>query len=182
MTDRIRPVLFNWDGEHMVPVQRFVPLCNRQYIMGEEYALEPAIERSMKSHRHLFAVIKSAWESLPEKISDRFPDPEFLRKWCLVTVGWADHRQIVCDSKVEARRMALTARMLDQYAVIKSSGNVVDIWRAKSISEAAAKRDEFQQVKTAVLDLLASMINVPASKLSKEAEQRSGQKAERRGA
>lgn len=177
MSDRIRPVVFEWSGEHMVPAKRFMPLCNRQYVVGEEYVLEPASVRSLASHRHFFAVLNEGFKNLPDKSVKMFPTIEHYRKWCLVQVGYASENVTVLDTPKDARLFAAAARMLDEYVVIKVSGNVVTLWRAKSMSGQSMNRREFQEAKEQVLYLVADMINVKPTELSKEAERASGQPA-----
>lgn len=180
MTDRLRPVVFQWDGDNMVPLPRFKQLCDRQYVVGEEYPLTLLERRSMASHNHFFAAVAEAWKNLPEDVAKRFPTADHLRKWALVQVGFAKERTIVCDSERHARECAATVRVLDEFAVIRVEKNIVHVWIAASQSTAAMPtREDFMASKSAVLDLLASMINVPRAQLSKEAERISGRREQR---
>lgn len=177
MADRIRPVVYTWDGENMVPLQRFKPMCNKQYVVGEEYVLTLLEHRSLASHNHFFAAVSEAWKNLPEKVAERFPSAEHLRKWALVQVGFAKHSSLVCDNRQHALDAAATVRNLDEFAVIKVEGNVVHVWVAASQAmHNMPQKQDFETSKSAVLDLLASMIKVPRSQLSQEAERISGRK------
>lgn len=179
--NRIRPVLFVWDGEVMKPAPRFVAMCNRQYTVGEEYPLTLVEHRSMASHNHFFAACAEAWNNLPEDIAKRFPSETHLRRWALVQVGYATHRQTILANAKEARKHAQETREDDEYAVITINGNIVDVWRAKSQAlNSMPQKEEFESSKRAVLDLLAEMIQVPRGELSKQAEQRSGRPERKR--
>lgn len=174
--NRIRPVMFTWSDEGtMVPLARFKGMCDRQYIVGEEYALAPYESISTRDRGHFHAAVASAWKNLPEDIAPRFPSSEHLRKWALVQVGCCTENHIICDSPEEAKTTAALVRTFDEYAIITVSKKIVNIWRAKSTANAnGMQAKEYNEAKWQVIDLLAGMINVPRAKLSKEAERISG--------
>lgn len=169
MTEKIRPVPFNWNGEAMIPHPRFRKLCDQQFVVGLDYVLVTDEQASTASRRHYFAALHDVWLNLPEEEAARFPNSEFLRKWCLVKAGYADERTDICDSAADARRLALTARALDGFAIISCSGNVVKIWTAKSQSPRAMDKAQFQESKQKVLDIAASMIGTTRGALQKNA-------------
>ena len=100
---------------------------------------------------------------------NRFPTMEHLRKAALCHTGWADERTIVGDSEPEAKRLAITIRAYERYAVIAHKGNVVQIWTARSQSPRAMSKDEFQKSKQDVLDYVSGLIHVKRSELEKQA-------------
>lgn len=178
---KIRAVLFRWqtveiykpDGEvrrvkAMIPHQRFAALCDRQFADCEDYALAPTEDVSNKSRAHLFASISTAWKNLPEE-DRRFPTPDHYRKWALVQVGHCTESDFVLETEKDAKAMAIGLRKADEYAIIIRRGNVVKFCTAKSIASNAIKHDEFQKVKTAVLDLVSSMARTDSKTLENEA-------------
>ena len=97
------PILYRWDGEAMTPAtQRFAREADKQFVVGEEYPLIVHEHRSAASHKHYFAAISDAWESLPESMAGEFPTSEHLRKRALIMAGYRDERSIVAASKAEA--------------------------------------------------------------------------------
>jgi hypothetical protein len=167
----ISPVVFTWDGDNMVPLARFVPLCNRQYIVGERYQLAPYAERSRESHRHYFAVIKEAFNQLPDNLAMRFPDDEHLREWALCqTKEYKNVVEIACASAEEARRIAaLKKRIADKYIEIGINKNVIVEITAKSQSYKAMGRAAFEDSKQQVIVILADLLKVTPEQLASNA-------------
>lgn len=154
-----RPAMFVWtDADTMVPVERFVPMCRRQFVVGQEYALEPVAERSMKSHNHYFATLSEMYDNLPEPVAKRFPTFDHFRGWCLVQTGFAHEKVYACDSNKLARQLAAGIRSFAEYAVISISDNVVHVFEPMSQSIAAmGGGDRWRESKEAVLNLAESM-------------------------
>lgn len=169
MSTRIRPVVYVWTGEHMMPLPRFTRQCNEQFVVGEEYPLTILEARSRATHNHYFATLQEIWRNLPEKIAPRFPSYEHLRKWCLVQCGYSTERNFVCDTPDHAMRLAAFVRSVDTYAVIKVSDEVVQIFDAKSQSAAAMGKDDFRDSKNAVLELASSLTGTKSVEFKKEA-------------
>ena len=182
MGDRLRAVVFRWrevdvvlDGgqivsmKAMVPEPRFKTLCERQFAGDETYALGPVEGVSSGSRGHFFASVKDAWSSLPEE-DMRFPGPEHLRKRALVQAGWAAHAQYVMDTPKDATNMARGLRRADEYAVIKVSANVVDVWTAKSIAAGQISGDEFKEIKTKALDWIAALTGATRTELERHSK------------
>lgn len=169
MTD-CAPIAFNWDGEAMVPAnRRFTLQCDKQYVVGETYVLVPHQSRSIESHRHYFAAIHDAWQSLPEDIADELPTPEHLRAWALVKAGFADKSVIRCASNDDAVHLAALAKSGDKIRIVEVIGRVVTIWTPHSQSMRAMGKARFQESKHKVLDVLAGLIDVKSETLSSEA-------------
>lgn len=162
-------IVYSWDGDGMVPLQRFAKIADKQFVVGEQYRMEAVEERSLISHRHYFASLHEDWLNLPEDISDDFPTQEHLRKWALIKCGYANKRSVVCDSKSEALRVAGFVEPMDCYAVVTVEGSVVTVYSAQSQSVKSMGKDNFQKSKTDVLDFVSAMIGVKPSELSTRA-------------
>jgi hypothetical protein len=156
----LKPVLYSWSGEAMVPLTRFDDLCNRQFVVGENYLLDVVTPPSTASRNHYFAQLSDSWKNLPDRIAKRFPSPSHLRSWALVKAGYADEKQIVYANNTEAVKGAALIRTLDEYAVIRVIDEIVIVWRAKSQSARAMGKEEFNKSKQAVLDIVSGLINV----------------------
>jgi hypothetical protein len=175
---RQQPVVFMWDGDHMVPQARYKRVCDRQFVVGEEYVLERVESRSMASHNQFFAAVNDAFDNLPEKLAASFPSAEHLRKWALIQTRHFEQREIEYDTQHDAETSARYARTEDIYARIKvermPSGSGHGRWllvirKARSQSLGAMKKAEFEQSKRDVLDLLETMTEVPKGSLMKNA-------------
>jgi hypothetical protein len=165
------PVQFEWTGDFMVPLLRFHRRCNEQYVVGQVYRLVEEEERSHASHAHYFSCLNEAWRNLPEDIADRFPTAESLRRWSLIKCGFADVRSMVYETANDAKRAATLLGLYNEHAVIVAKGCVVSVYVAKSQSTRAMDKTTFQASKTAVLDLVASMIGVTSAELAKQVPQ-----------
>lgn len=171
-------VAFIWDGSVMVPLDRFRALARRQFRAGQEYSLIPHKGRSEKSHAHYFACIKTGWDNLPESVAysqktgeQKFPSPEYLRKWCLIKEGYADQTDHVCEDDEAAVRLITMVRKLDPYAVMSRSGNVLTIWNAQSQDHASMGHEAFQKSKDAVLGRIAAMCGITIAELTRNAKE-----------
>jgi hypothetical protein len=165
------PILFKWTGDFMVPLLRFQRRCNEQFVVDQVYRLVEEEERSHASHAHFFSVLFEGWRNLPEDIADRFPTVESLRHWALIKCGFSDVRSMVYETANDAKRAATFLGLYNEHAVIIAKGCVVSVYVAKSQSTRAMDKATFQASKTAVLDLVASMIGVSSAELAKQAPQ-----------
>jgi len=165
----IAPVVFTWDGDAMVPLDRFRGLCDRQFVVGETYQLVVNESRSAVSHKHYFASVNEAWENLGEDLTVQFPTSEHLRKHALIKAGYCDKRSVVCASKAEALRVAAFIRPMDEYAIVAVSEATITVYTAKSQSMRAMGKQVFQESKQAVLDIVSGMIGVSPAALSANA-------------
>ncbi|KKK96937.1 hypothetical protein LCGC14_2657750 [marine sediment metagenome] len=168
MTD-IPPMEFDWDGEHLTPLQP--RRADRHYVVGESYWLAPYEARSARSHNHFFACLNEAWANLPEDMADQFPSPEHLRKKMLIKTGFRDERSVVCASKAEALRVAAFIDPLDGYAVVVVKESTVLHFTAKSQSQRAMGAKVFQESKEAVLGAVSKLIGVSTEALRANARQ-----------
>ena len=168
---KTRPVMFQWNGEAMVPQPRFMPLCNKQFVVHEEYPLLPVEPRSMKSHNHFFASLHEAWMNLSEKDTELFPTEEHLRAWALIEAGFYVEKIIDCDTPSLAKRIAVNFRSVLPMSRIKLSGQNVIVKEAKSQSIATMSSEEFKASKEAVLDIVTAMAGTTRRELAEAATQ-----------
>lgn len=159
------PVLFEWDGDNMVPLARFKALCDKQYVVHEVYKLDIVEDRSLVTHNHYFACLVSAWKNLPEDIAPRYPTMDRLRRRALIRAGFADERTVVLDTPADAVKVSGVIQTYDEDAVVMVKGRTVHIFTAKSQSMKAMGKDEFQRSKVAVLDEVSKLIGVDATTL-----------------
>lgn len=172
MTDT--PVLCCWTGEAMEPAGPYwTKVADRQWTVGERYAIEVREERSSAAHRAYFAAVRECWMNLPDDLAQRFVSETHLRKAALIATGFRDEVTHVASSKAEAQRFAAFVRKLvpaDDYAVVSVSGSTVVVLTAKSQSMRAMGKAEFMRSKDAVLDYLAAMIGVTPATLAQQGE------------
>jgi hypothetical protein len=164
------PLLFIWQGDGFSPIKRHAKECDQRYVIGQAYALDEIHERSAKSHRHYFASIHEGWMNLPERLAEDFPTQEHLRKHALIRSGFYDNRSIVAASKAEALRLAAFIRPMDEYAIVTVRAAVVDVYTAKSQSNKAMGKDDFQKSKRAVLDYIDGLLGVEQGETEKQTQ------------
>ncbi len=163
------PVLFEWDGESMVPVSRMAKMADREYVIGYKYYLEaitPEDQRSRKSHAHYFATVTEYWRTLPENLSNEpwANTPEFLRHYALVKTGWVSTATYTCGSRAEAVRWAgiLPKPVNDKgepvYHIRSVVGSILHQFTPRSQSFKGMNVKEFQESKDDVLGFLAETV------------------------
>jgi hypothetical protein len=159
MTDTAPPLAFQWTEDGVMK-----PLNPRRadafYAVGERYLLEPVHQRSDATHRHEFAWLREAWMSLPEDLADQYPTTEHLRKRALIDAGYYDESITDAGSNAAAIRVASAFRAIDDFSLVIVRGPLVVRRTAKSQSRRAMKAKEFQESKTAIMEVIASMIGV----------------------
>ena len=196
---KIYPVNFFWrkvdivdrDGaiktvKVMMPSPRYAAAA-KQFVDDEEYTLDQVEERSMVSHSHFFAALKSGYDNLPERVFFRtrtdgtfvldatgnripkWPTPEHYRKWLLIECGLYDEKEFQEASPKHAKLLATWIRTEDVYARIFVRGSAVVIQRAKSQARLAMKKKEFQASKEAVLALNDALTGVAPGTHMREA-------------
>lgn len=153
-------LIFEWNGEAMVPMQRFHNIANAEYVVGQLYKMDVMEERSLASHNHYFASLTDLWLTLPERLAVSFPSVEHLRKHALCLTGYRDERTFVAASKAEALRLAAFIRPVDEYAIVSVNEATVVVWTAQSQSRRAMGKDRFQQSKDDVTAYVEEMIGV----------------------
>lgn len=162
-------VVFRRTGNAMVPEPRYQRVFEKLYADGETYPLQVVEERNMQSHNAYFATVHDAWVNLNEESAKHFPSAESLRKWALVQAGYYTERTFVCDTTAKAKSLAVFIRDFDTYGIIKVSGNIVQVFDAKSQSVSDMGADEFKASKDAVLEIISVMANTTSTELRKHA-------------
>lgn len=166
---RPKPIKVMWTGEVFVPQNSQLRYCRESFGDGEIIMLERHEERDMNSHSHYFASVIEAWKNLPEALEAEYPSAEHLRKKTLIKAGYADQKEIVCDTVHDAAVVAAFIAPLNEYGVVTVSGNVIRIFTAKSQKVAAMGKKEFQASKWAVLDAISALIQTSARQLQDNA-------------
>lgn len=166
MGDMIHPLMFDWDGEAMIP--RHPRRADQLFVVGQSYSLIEHEERSTATHNHEFAWLKEAWMNLPENLADLYPTQEHLRKRALIEAGYYDETIIDAGSNAAALRVASAIRAREEFSLVIVRGPAVVIRTAKSQSRRAMNKQEFQASKTAIMEVVAAMIGTTPTALSQE--------------
>jgi hypothetical protein len=160
-----------WDGEHWTPLPYFKPQATRQLKPGHIYRIELVEIRSKQSHDHLFACLGVAFDNLPEAHANRWQTPDQLRKWCLCQTAFRDTQEFHAPSHAEAIRLATHFAQLREFSVCEIRNNMVLRHTPHSQDYAHMADREFQASKSAVLNVLANILGVPAEDLQREGGQ-----------
>jgi len=147
-----RPVIVQWNGEALVPADRHRALAERQFVEGQFYTMAVEEPRSTATHNHQFAEIHDAWLNLPEHWAIHFPTADALRKYCLIKAGYCD---VAVYPHGKPRKMAL-----DSYSIVDIGEHATTVYRAQSQSRKAMGAKRFQDSKTAVLEIISTMVGV----------------------
>lgn len=165
------PMVYQWRAGAMHPARGFEAMANEAFSDGDFYRLAVEETRSEVSHRHEFAWLREAWQSLPDALRREYPSSEHLRKRALIETGHCTMHDYVCGTKAEAARWAANLRReLDEYALVVVSESVVRVFRAKSQAAKAMGKADFQKSKTDVLDWVAGLLQVAPETLEKQQE------------
>lgn len=128
--------------------------------------------RSVEQHRRYFALIKAAFHHWPEGHERQFASDEELRKWAQMKAG---HREIGASipltgmQKERAMLLAEAAiRAAGSYAVPVIHGDVLVVFRPKSIAFDKLGHKAACQLFDEVAAVIEAEIGVPAEKLLKE--------------
>ena len=113
--------------------------------------------------------LKEAWQQLPENLADLYPTPDHLRKRALINAGFYNEEAIDCGTNAAALRVASYIRKSDDFALVIVRGHAVLIRTAKSQSYRSMDRKTFQASKSAILEIVATMIDVPPETLKAQA-------------
>lgn len=140
---------------------------------GETVFVEIERGRSPSSHKHQFAWVREAWESLPDGLQQMpwAETPETMRKHALIACGFHQTYTLDCGKEATARRVkaALIAAEAGRhgYAVGRVVGPVVQIWTPQSQSLRAMGGKVFQESKTAILGWIADKLGVSPEELAR---------------
>lgn len=166
MTESPFPIRWQWDGEHMVPATRYwAREADKRYVVGESYTMDEIFVRSPETHRHYFACIRRAWESLPDELAAQYPSPEHLRKFALIHSGFCTKVQHVCKSEAEAHRLAAAIKPYDTYQLVMVDGPIVTVWHALSQDHRSMDKARFAASKEAVLRWIGDLIGADPTEL-----------------
>lgn len=161
-----------WADGKFTPTGNYAPSRLGELLAeGELVNLEMARDRSMKSHRHQFAELRSAFDSLPERLLDMpyAQSTETLRKHALIVTGFADVETIDAGSKAAAERVAAYAGKLATkahgYAIVTVKGPIVRCFTPHSQSVRAMDAQTFQRSKTRMIDWLAALLETTPERL-----------------
>lgn len=167
MAGVIPPLAFTYDGEALIP--RVPRLADKHLVVGETYMMVPWEDRSDATHKHEFAWLREAWMNLPEDVAVNYPSPEHLRKRSLIDAGYYVEKIVDAGSKAAALRVAAMIRSLDDFALVFVRDQFVIHRTAKSQSRRAMKKKEFQESKTAIMEIISNMIGVTPDTLQANA-------------
>lgn len=171
MTDD-RLIRARWVNGAFHPVGNFqTAWCHDHLEHGEAVDLDVRRQRSGASHRHQFAWVADAWESLPEQYAMEpwAQSPEHLRKYALIRCRFCDTQTFPCASNAEAQRWAANLRPLDAYSLVTVQGNAVYRFTAQSQSMKAMGKEQFEASKRAILEFIADLIGVAPEQLARAA-------------
>ena len=152
------------------PLDAYRNLAASEYGDGELVTLAPIEDRSPQSHRFYFAVINKAHANLPEGLAERFPTPDALRYYALIRAGYRREHTKVFSSPADATMAAALIKPNNYDTIVNVAGAVVTIWSAESQSPREMPKERFEASKTAVFDVLASMIGTDPVSLLENAE------------
>jgi hypothetical protein len=166
------PIQFQWDGEAMRPASRYWSSeADKQYVVGQRYRMVEEAERSEVSHKHEFAWLREAWNSLPDALLDQYPSSEHLRKHGLIAKGHCTMTQHPCVSVAEAERTEATIKKhVDKYAIVTRRGAVVTVYEAVSQSKRTMGAAMFQRSKSDLMEFVGDLLGVDAATLSQVGE------------
>lgn len=167
MADMIHPMVFDWNGEAMIP--RHPRRADQVFVVGQHYSLLEHEDRSSATHNHEFAWLKDAWLNLPEALADLYPTAEHLRKRALIEAGFYDEMIVDAGSNAAALRVASAFRSREEFSLVIVRGPAVIIRTAKSQSRRSMNKQTFQDSKTAIMEVIAAMLNVEPETLAQNA-------------
>jgi len=152
------PLIFMGDGEFRASSPYHVKRCAELYGQGEVVEVEEINDRSKASHKHYFAQLTDYWQTLPESLAQDFLSMDHLRKFCLIKAGYCTQHILRFRSKEEALEAESFISELDPYVLCEVIGTQLTVWRAKSQSMQAMKKDEFEKSKADTLDIAHKLV------------------------
>jgi hypothetical protein len=163
------PIPCRWTGDAFEPLPRYRAECDAAFVVGEIYRMTEHKDRSHASHSHEFAWLAEAWRNLPEDLAGLYPTAEHLRKRALIEAGYFHETVIDAGTRAAALRVASAIQAIDDFALVVTRGPLVVRRVAKSQSRRAMDKKEFQESKTALMEVVAGMVGVSADTLKSEA-------------
>lgn len=168
----------HWDGECLVPDRPSDKAqVEERFGQGEVFPVDLDPKRSTRTHNHYFAIIKNAWDNLPERLANEpfARSTETLRKHALISRNYCDIDTIAIGEEIQAARVAgemrKISRRAENYQVISTQGTVIHVFTAKTQRVNVMGRTEFNKSKTAVIEWLADLIGTTPEKLASTAKE-----------
>lgn len=154
-----QPLPFIWTGDSFQPANRsWARKCDERFVVGQSYTLDELHARSTATHAHYFARLHEIWQSLPEHLSEQYPNDEVLRKHALIRTGYCTMKQHVCASKAEAERLEAVIKPYDPYQIVIRRECVVTVYHATSQDYRSMDKRTFAESKEKVLDWCMRLI------------------------
>ncbi len=100
-------------------------------------------EHSDPARRRFFAIIRDAFDNMPDHWRDLLPSSEHLRKWVLCKIGHCDTMVTDCGSRAAALRVVALVRQIDTFAVVEVRGAVVTTATARSMRKRVCPKKMF---------------------------------------
>ena len=151
-------LVYHGEGRFGPASEHWARLADAHYGEGEVVRMIRHEMISVASRGHYFASLADAHANLPDELAVQFPSVEALRKYALIKAGYCDQHTFACASKAEAQRLAAFLKPVDEYAIVVAKEATVTRYTAKSQSEKAMGKKDFQESKDAVLTIVAEMI------------------------
>ena len=128
--------------------------------------------RSLDQHRRYFLLVAAAYEHWPEAHEHQFTSIEALRKYLEMKAGWREIGAKIPLSGVRKEHAVVLVeaaiRAAGSYAMPILHGDVLVIFRPKSISFARMPHLEFCTLNEAVANVIRDIIGVEPDQLLKE--------------
>jgi len=158
-------------GGAFIPFKRHANYISANLSDGDKVYLLVQHERSAKTHRHQFAWLSDAFDSMPDRFTGApfMASPDALRKHALIATGFCETVTVSAGSNAAAHRvapaMADLARKAHGYAIVEVSGQLVTCKTPLSQSMRAMGKDTFQKSKDAILNYVAGLLEVEPQEL-----------------
>lgn len=114
--------------------------------------------------RRFFAAIRDSFHNLSDEDRKRFPSSEVLRKTALINAGWCSALTVVAGSKSAVMSIESALKALDRYCIIDVRGDVLTVYRARSVSRKSLPRKEFVDVAQKAFDWIYRTTGVDPAK------------------
>lgn len=150
-----------FEGGSFVPSTTFQrKLATERFGDGEVILVATEHERSMRSHRHYFAMLHDLWVNLPERYATEqwAQSIEHLRKYALIRCGYSETTTFVCSSAAEAARWAANMRPIDEFSIVLAKGATVVRYAAQSQATKVMGSKVFAKSKEDVLGFVEELV------------------------
>lgn len=140
-------------------------VISNNYRQGERVTFSDVKPRSYKNLKWWHAIVKKAWDNLPDHHVERWPTPEHFRKAVLCAVGHSDISNEIYSTKEDALKAITAARFSDDYLVVFTEGNIATIMKAKSQSYKAQGQKDFKETIDRALQEMSGLLNCDVTEL-----------------